>query len=193
MLEFIREESERINDMLTNFLDFAKPKAPSFRETDVKEVLERTVDLISGAAREQKVEIIRQYPAGKIPLFVDPEQIREALVNLELNALEAMPEGGSLKISLNGKAGEGAIIRVCDTGLGIPPGTESRIFEPFFTTKEGGTGLGLSIVYRVVENHGGAISVEKSDNQGTTFILTLPVAKAMGSGFGAVGPVPAAK
>ena len=191
MLDFIREESERINDMLTNFLDFAKPKAPSFRETDLREVLEKTVELISGAAREQKVEIIPQYPEGGIPLYADPEQIREALVNLELNALEAMPEGGSLKISLAQNPGEGAVIRVTDTGVGIPPGAESKIFDPFFTTKEGGTGLGLAIVFRVVKNHGGTVSVERNDARGATFVITLPIAKGMLGCFGAVGPAPA--
>ena len=112
-------------------------------------------------------------------------------MNLELNALEAMPEGGTLRISLAQNPGEGAVVRVSDTGVGIPPGAESKIFDPFFTTKERGTGLGLSIVYRVVKNHGGAISVESNDGKGTTFILTLPVAKGMRGCFGAVGPVPA--
>jgi len=193
MLEFIVEEAERINDMLTNFLDFAKPKAPAFREVDVKEVLEKTVELISGTAREQKVKISREYPEESVSLYVDPEQIREALVNLELNALEAMPTGGALKVSLMPDQGGGVIIRIRDTGVGIPPGAEAKIFDPFFTTKERGTGLGLSIVYRVVKNHGGTISVERNDGKGTTFILTLPLPKGRLGCFGAVGPAPAAK
>jgi signal transduction histidine kinase len=193
MLNFIREESERINDMLTNFLDFAKPKTPAFRETDLREVLERTIELISGAAREQKVEIVPQFPRTRAPFYADPDQIREALVNLELNALEAMPDGGSLKISLAHNPGEGALIRVSDTGAGIPPGAESKIFDPFYTTKEGGTGLGLAIVYRVVKNHGGEISVERNDGRGTTFTISLPAPKGMLGCFGAVGPVPSAK
>jgi nitrogen-specific signal transduction histidine kinase len=83
------------------------------------------------------------------------------------------------------------MIRVSDTGVGIPPGAESKIFDPFFTTKEGGTGLGLAIVFRVVKNHGGTVSVERNDARGATFIITLPVAKGMLGCFGAVGSVPA--
>ena len=85
------------------------------------------------------------------------------------------------------------MIRVSDTGVGIPPGAESKIFDPFFTTKEGGTGLGLAIVFRVVKNHGGTVSVERNDGRGTTFIITLPVAKGMLGCFGAVDRVPAGK
>jgi len=188
MLDFIREESERINEMLTNFLDFAKPRAPAIREVDLKEVIGKTVELISGAARELKVAIVQKYPDGKVSLYVDPEQIREALVNLELNALEAMPQGGTLQVSLAQDPAEGAVVRISDTGVGIPPEAESKIFDPFFTTKERGTGLGLSIVYRVVKNHGGAISVEHNGGKGTTFVLTLPPPTGMRGCFGAVGP-----
>jgi signal transduction histidine kinase len=191
MMEFIVEEAERINDMLTNFLDFAKPKTPAFREVDVSEVLEKTVELIAGTAREQKVEISREYPEERIFLYADPEQIRQALVNLELNALEAMPNGGRLKISLSQNQGEEAVIRISDTGMGIPAGAEAKIFDPFFTTKERGTGLGLAIVYRVVKNHGGAIVVERNDGRGTTFILTLPPPKGILESFEAAGPAPA--
>jgi len=139
------------------------------------------------------VEILPQFPQVKTSFYADPEQIREALVNLELNALEAMPEGGSLKISLAQYPGEGAVIRVSDTGVGIPEGAESKIFDPFFTTKEGGTGLGLAIVYRVVKNHGGEISVERNESRGATFTISLPAAKGLLGCFGAVGPIPAGK
>ena len=96
MLQFVREESERINKMLTSFLDFAKPRPPAFREVDLKEILERTAASISIPARERKVQIVQEYPEGIVPMYLDPEQIREALVNLELNALEAMARGGTL-------------------------------------------------------------------------------------------------
>jgi K+-sensing histidine kinase KdpD len=192
MLEFIREEAERINDRLTNFLDFAKPKAPSFRETDLGEILEKTVELISGAARAQNVEIVARLPREKTPFYADPEQLREALVNLELNALEAMPDGGTLTLTLVQNAGEGAVIRVSDTGPGIPPEAEAKIFDPFFTTKEGGTGLGLAIVHRSVKNHGGAVFVEGNNGRGATFVISLPPPERMSARFGA-GPVPSAK
>jgi len=190
MIQFIREESERINRMLTSFLDFAKPKPPAFREVDLKDILGRTLELISLPARERKIQVIQEYPAGKVLLFLDPEQIHEALMNLELNALEAMPRGGILRVSLALDEGKGAVIRVSDSGVGIPEGAQSKIFNPFFTTKERGTGLGLSIVHTVVKNHGGSIGVLGNEGGGTTFILTLPAPKGTLGCFGAVGPVP---
>jgi signal transduction histidine kinase len=189
MIQFIGEESERINRMLTSFLEFAKPKPPVFQEVDLKDVLDRTLDWISIPARKQQVRILREYPQEKILMPVDPEQIREALVNLEMNALEAMPGGGTLRIILNQKDNQDVTIRIGDTGKGIPAGVESKIFDPFFTTKERGTGLGLSIVYSVVKNHGGTISVTSNDGEGTTFTLDLPFPRAIMGCFGAVGPV----
>ncbi|HXZ35238.1 MAG TPA: ATP-binding protein [Thermodesulfobacteriota bacterium] len=189
MIQFISEESDRINRMLTNFLEFAKPKPPVFQEVDLKEVLDRTLDWISIPARKQRVEVLREYPEEKVLIPVDPEQVREALVNLEMNALEAMPQGGKLRIVLNQKDNRDVTIRLSDTGGGISPELESKIFDPFFTTKQKGTGLGLSIVHSVVKNHGGTISVISNNGEGTTFTLTLPFPKAIMGCFGAVGPV----
>ena len=189
MIEFISEESERINRMLTSFLGFAKPKPPVFQEVDLREILEKTVELISIQARSQQVQIQKEYPNGKVLICLDPEQIREALVNLEMNALEAMPGGGMLRIVLTQKEDTGVTIRISDTGVGIPSGQESKIFDPFFSTKEQGTGLGLSIVHSVVKNHGGTISVMSNDWGGTTFVLTFSLPKGILGCFGAVGPV----
>jgi len=191
MIQFIREESERINRMLTNFLEFAKPKPPTFQEVNLKDILRRTVDLSSIPARERGVQVVQEYPHDKVSLFLDPEQIHEAFVNLELNALEAMPAGGTLRITLTQKENKDVIIRVSDTGVGIPAGRESKIFDPFFTTKERGTGLGLTIVHTVVKNHGGTISVANNDGGGATFTISLPVPKGMLGCFGAIGPAPA--
>jgi signal transduction histidine kinase len=189
MIQFIGEESERINRMLTSFLGFAKPQPPIFREVDLKDILEKTLELISIPARNQQVQIQKEFPNGKVLIFLDPEQIREALVNLEMNALEAMPGGGTLRIVLTQKENTDVIIRISDTGVGIPPGQESKIFDPFFTTKEQGTGLGLSIVHSVVKNHGGTISVMHNDGGGATLVLALPLPKGIMGCFGAVGPV----
>jgi two-component system sensor histidine kinase HydH len=193
MIQFIREESERINNMLTSFLEFAKPKSPNFQEVDLIDILEKTLELISIPAGKQEVRVQRECPEEKVLVFVDPEQIREALVNLEINALEAMPRGGILRIALTRKENTDVVIRISDTGGGIPAGIASKIFDPFFTTKEQGTGLGLSIVHSVVKNHGGTISAMNNDGGGTTFVLTLPLPKGMMGCFGALGPVRAGK
>jgi signal transduction histidine kinase len=190
MLQFIQEESERINEMLTNFLEFAKPKSPIFQQVDLKQILTRAIDFISIPARKQEVEILQETPPGKVPMYLDPEQIREALVNLELNALEAMPEGGTLRIALTQRENHEVTIRISDTGPGIRAGEESKIFDPFYTTKEKGTGLGLSIVHSVIRNHGGTISVANTNGGGASFSITLPRPKGMLGCFGPIGPVP---
>jgi len=193
MIQFISEESERINHMLTSFLGFAKPKPPVFYEVDLKDILEKTLELISIPARNRQVQIQKNYPEEEVRVFLDPEQIREALVNLEMNALEAMPQGGTLRIVLTCKENTNAVIRISDTGVGIPQGQESKIFDPFFTTKEQGTGLGLSIVHSVAKSHGGTISLMNNEGGGTTFVLTLPLRKGIMGCFGAVGPAGADK
>ncbi len=190
MIQFIREEGERINQMLSNFLEFAKPKPPAFKETNLQEILRKTVDLISIPAKQRGINIIQEYPPEDISLYLDPEQIKEALLNLEINALEAMPQGGVLRLVLAQKDDQEIIIRVSDTGEGIPPQIQSKIFDPFFTTKEQGTGLGLTIVHTVVKNHGGTISVAPNNGRGSIFTITLPrPTKGLRGCFGPLGPI----
>ncbi len=190
MIQFIREEGERINQMLSNFLEFAKPKPPAFKETNLQEILRKTVDLISIPAKQRGINIIQEYPPEDISLYLDPEQIKEALLNLEINALEAMPQGGVLRLVLAQKDDQEIIIRVSDTGEGIPPQIQSKIFDPFFTTKEQGTGVGLTIVHTVVKNHGGTISVAPNNGRGSIFTITLPrPTKGLRGCFGPLGPI----
>ncbi|MGB9699092.1 MAG: ATP-binding protein [Thermodesulfobacteriota bacterium] len=189
MIQFIREEGERINQMLANFLEFAKPKPPAFKEANLQEILRKTVELISIPAKQRGINIVQDYPPEDISLYLDPEQIKEALLNLEINALEAMPQGGVLRLVLAQKDDQEVIIRVSDTGEGISPQIKSKIFDPFFTTKEQGTGLGLTIVHMVVKNHGGTISVAPNNGQGTTFTITLPRLKGLKGCFGPLGPI----
>ncbi|HSR12714.1 MAG TPA: ATP-binding protein, partial [Thermodesulfobacteriota bacterium] len=193
MIQFISEESERINRMLTSFLGFARPKTPVFREVDLRSIVDRTMEAISLRAREQGVSIERRCPDEIVSAYVDPDQIQEALLNLEINALEAMPDGGALEIELNQKGNTEVTIRVSDSGEGILEGHESKIFEPFFTTKVQGTGLGLSIVHSVVRNHGGTVSVANGSrgSAGAAFTIHLPSPTGIMGCFGAVGPAKA--
>ncbi|MBW2058773.1 MAG: GAF domain-containing protein [Deltaproteobacteria bacterium] len=174
MARYIMEESDRINSMISNFLDFARPKEPVLRRCDLGDLLSRTLNLITPQANRAKVDILREIPADPLLVWIDPEQIQQALLNVTLNALEAMPDGGVYRVTLSRDGKDGVVIRLSDTGSGIPQERVSRIFDPFFTTKDGGTGLGLSIAHTIVEKHGGTISVSTGPDRGTTFVVSLP-------------------
>jgi signal transduction histidine kinase len=161
--------------LISTFLDFAKPKEPHLVNCDLREVLEKTLLLLSPQAKTQGVEIRREIPQEPLQASVDPDQMRQAFTNLGINALEAMPEGGILKIDVLENARDKVSIRFIDTGSGIPKEAQSKIFDPFFTTKEGGTGLGLSIAHRIVTQHGGNLAVEGGQARGCIFTITLPM------------------
>ncbi len=174
MTGFILEESKRINGLISAFLDFARPKEPKMVSCDLREILERTLVLLSPQAKTLGVEIKKEIPQTFPEVSIDPDQVRQAFTNLGINALEAMPQGGVLKVRmLENRKGE-IVLRFSDTGKGIPKEVQSKVFDPFFTTKEGGTGLGLSIVHRIITQHGGNISVEDREGGGSIFTIALP-------------------
>jgi signal transduction histidine kinase len=175
MVGYIMEESDRINTMITNFLDFAKPKEPELVSCDIVEVIRKTIQLILPQARTQNVEVVGKFPRKPLYIEVDPELIQHAFMNIELNALEAMEHGGVLRIDATRNQGGRVLIRFSDTGRGVPPKISRKIFDPFFTTKEGGTGLGLSIAHNIVESHGGTLTNTSNEGNGTTFTINLPI------------------
>jgi signal transduction histidine kinase len=175
MIDYIMEESDRINTMITNFLDFAKPKEPELVSCDIAEVIKRTIQLIFPQARTQNVEVVEEFPRKPLYLEVDPELIQHAFMNIELNALEAMGQGGVIRINVFPNQGGRVLIKFSDTGKGVPPKISRKIFDPFFTTKEGGTGLGLSIAHNIVESHGGTLTNTSNRGEGTTFTISLPI------------------
>jgi signal transduction histidine kinase len=179
MTGYILEESTRINRLISSFLDFAKPKEPKLVKCDLREVLEKTLLLLSPQAKTQGVEIRKEIPQEPLQASVDPDQMRQAFTNLSVNALEAMPKGGILKITVLENPRDKVSIRFSDTGSGIPKEAQSKIFDPFFTTKEGGTGLGLSIAHRIVTQHGGDLDVEGGERKGSIFTITLPLIKGI--------------
>jgi signal transduction histidine kinase len=142
---------------------------------DLREVLEKTLLLLSPQARALGVEIRREIPQAFLRVFIDPDQMRQAFTNLGVNALEAMPGGGVLKVTALENAKGEIVLRFSDTGKGIPKDVQAKVFDPFFTTKEGGTGLGLSIVHRIITQHGGNISVEDKEGGGSIFTISLPL------------------
>jgi signal transduction histidine kinase len=123
------------------------------------------------------VEIKREFPKEQLRVSVDPDQMRQAFTNLGVNALEAMPYGGVLKVTVLDKTKDRVLIQFSDTGKGIPQEVQAKVFDPFFTTKEGGTGLGLSIAHRIISQHGGEIRVEGEGGKGSSFMISLPLEK----------------
>jgi signal transduction histidine kinase len=177
MTNYILEESNRINGLISTLLDFAKVKEPKMVTCDLKKVLEKTLLLLSPQAKTLKVEIQKEFPKEQLLVLIDPDQMRQAFTNLGVNALEAMPLGGVLKVTVLDNARDKVLIRFSDTGKGIPQEIQAKVFDPFFTTKEGGTGLGLSIAHRIISQHGGDIRLEGEGEKGSHFTISLPLEK----------------
>ncbi len=180
-LAVIETEIEQVNKIIKQFLDFARPRPPSLEPIDVRKVLEETLALIVYEMEAQEVSLEREYAPGLPPVPMDREQMKQVFLNLLLNAIQAMEQGGKLKVATVLKhpvpgtnRGSFAKISFQDTGKGIPEDVKGKVFEPFYSTKEGGIGLGLSIAQRIVEEHGGEIGLESSPGKGTVFYLTIP-------------------
>jgi len=167
------KEVDRLNKVVQNFLDFARPSGGGREQVDINRLLAEVLTLTGQPALKNGVTT--RLEAGVVPeMEGDGEQLKQAFLNLVLNALQAMPAGGSLDVSTALTAGT-LEIRFTDTGGGIPRENLDRIFNPFFTTRGEGTGLGLAITHRIIQGHGGRIAVKSRVGAGTTFILTFPV------------------
>jgi two-component system, NtrC family, sensor histidine kinase HydH len=165
-------EINRLNKLLLNFFDFAKPKELNVRTCELKKIIEDTVFMVRDIARQGHVRIMEFYPPGEVRIKADADMVQQVLMNMFINAVQSMPTGGSMEVHLAEK-GANVDITVTDTGKGIPENIRSRIFDPFFTTKPKGIGLGLSISYRLVKMHSGNISFI-SGPHGTAFTISLP-------------------
>jgi signal transduction histidine kinase len=182
-LDIIIEEVNRLNKIVSQFLDYARPYRGEQRQLEVAEVLKKTLALFAKEAEDHgKVEIITDFAERMPPVRADAEQLLQVFLNLSLNALQAMQSGGKLWISIalrrstrRGAAAAFLEIRFRDSGVGIPAGDLKNLFIPFFTTKEKGTGLGLPISQRIIENHGGTIEVRSQPGEGATFTVLLPI------------------
>lgn len=177
--EFIIEEVKRLSLVVTDFLDFARPRSPNFHPADLSQILRRSLQLanLPGDYALVKPELDLE---DSLPLLeLDTEQCQQAFLNLILNAAQAMPDGGTLWLrARHDLPSHEVIVEVADSGPGMDAETQALIFNPFFTTKDEGTGLGLSIVHRIVENHHARISVESSPGQGCTFRIRFAVSTA---------------
>lgn len=172
----VREEVLRINRIVSDLLETARPKPPVFQVADLNVTVEHAVAVSRQQALSKPIKIHCIKSAGLPPVSHDPGQIHQVLLNLVLNAIQALDGPGTVTITVEASDGM-ASVSVTDTGPGIPAETLANIFRPFFTTKGHGTGLGLSLAKRIVEDHGGELNVVSKTGQGSTFTLLLPFAR----------------
>jgi two-component system sensor histidine kinase PilS (NtrC family) len=178
LMQIALEETERLDDIVTQFLSYAKPPPTHRRPADLHLLLSEAVRLLENSrADDRRIQVRLLTAPGPLILLIDPDQIRQLFWNLSVNAFQAMPGGGTLTIATRTQCMEGEAqeveIRFSDTGVGIAPDDLPNIFNPFFTTKGTGSGLGLSIVQRIVEGHAGHVEVRNGE-QGASFFVTLP-------------------
>jgi signal transduction histidine kinase len=175
----IVEESTRLNDILTEFLDFARPTTLSPAACKIEDILDRNLLVMEAECQRLGIRVQRRYQTEDRCLEADHDLLYRAFVNILANSLQAMPQGGTLTIQTaitNGRDGASLMeIQVQDTGSGIPKEAMKKIFNPFFTTREKGTGLGLAIVQTIIDNHNGEIEVVSTEGRGATFIIRLPL------------------
>jgi signal transduction histidine kinase len=173
-LNIIKKETERLNRLLSSFLDFARPRPPQYQTVELPGTLASVMDLANHAIDRKPIHLGTEIPPDLPKLECDPEQVKQVLLNLLINAIQASPDGGEVLLSARSEDSK-VIIQVKDQGCGIAPEDRDRIFDPFFTTKESGTGLGLSVAHQIVEQHGGVLRAEANAGKGMTFFVTLPL------------------
>jgi signal transduction histidine kinase len=172
--DIIKEEAARLNSIITDFLNFAKPREPNLTECVIQEVLEKNIAFLSSEATDKGYHIDMEY-APDIPVVVaDKDMLYQAFLNILINAMQSMPEGGEIKITMITEE-RTVKIHFQDEGYGIPEDIQRKIWDPFFTTKEKGTGLGLGIVKKIVELHGGNIQIENRKSNGVIVTVELPM------------------
>jgi two-component system, NtrC family, sensor histidine kinase PilS len=182
LMDIVLRESDRLDGTITEFLEFSRPRRLQPALTDVTQMIDEVLLLIGQSG--QGVRIVKEYPDGTVKAFVDAAQVRQALWNLCRNSLDAMPQGGDLRVVARLAPAQGqeqrtlVEILVEDSGPGISPDHLPNIFEPFFTTKPDGTGLGLAIVHRIIQEHEGEIRVETARSGGARFVILLPNVEA---------------
>jgi two-component system sensor histidine kinase PilS (NtrC family) len=177
ILGIVLRETGRLDALLTRFLEFSRPTPPSRRRADLAAVAGETLDMFAADPAAAGLALARAL--APTPAFVDPDQLRQVVLNLLQNAAQALREsgkGGRIAVACEPAPDGGAAIAVEDDGPGIPPEVAGRMFTPFFTTKARGTGLGLAVVQRIVDGHGGSVSVQSTPGAGARFVVRLPPA-----------------
>jgi signal transduction histidine kinase len=177
-LGIINEEIGRMEKTVKNFLDFARLPEPNFQKNDIHAILERTINLLLPKANSQNIAISKIFDVRNPQVNADREQLQQLFLNVMLNAIEAMPQGGALEVATqtcqDRKLNEALEVKIKDNGVGIPLELGHKLFEPFFSTKTEGTGLGLFIVSKIIKVHRGTINLESRPEKGTLVTMRFP-------------------
>ncbi len=172
--QVMTSEVDRLNRVISELLEMTRPADIKLSPVNLTQLLDSSLRLVKQEADAAKVTITTHIDVGLDAVSVDPDRLTQALINLYVNAIQAMPQGGVLDVRA-GLTSHEFVITVIDTGSGLPPDAQARIFDPYYTTKTTGTGLGLAIVQKIIEAHGGTIDIEHTGPEGTAFVLRIPL------------------
>jgi two-component system sensor histidine kinase HydH len=177
--EIMMQEVDRLNRVITQLLEFARPPAIQKKRASLQSLIQRSLKMIESQTSAKGIQVLSDLPSNIQGVDLDPDGINQVLLNLYLNAIEAMERGGTLTVSLSKREGSPWVkLTVSDTGTGISKEDLEHVFDPYFTTKQTGTGLGLAIVHKIIEAHRGEVRVESEVGRGTTVFVLLPAAEA---------------
>ncbi len=175
VFSYITEEVDRLNDILTGYLNFAKARSQEFRPHPIQRIIRRCLMILDPEILAKSIEVIDRLPERDVMISGDDKRIQQAILNILLNAAQALPDRGTIEISVDDHP-KYAIVVVKDNGGGIPRKNLKEVTKPFFTTKEHGSGLGMSIVSAIVEEHGGRLAIESAPGTGTRVLMSIPLA-----------------
>jgi two-component system, NtrC family, sensor histidine kinase HydH len=178
--DLLIQETERMNRTITEMLSFTRPSALKLTPVDLADLLGRSLELVKAEAAENRIATELDVQPGLQPILGDVDRLQQVVMNVVLNALQAMEDGGALTVKLANTADRrGVELRISDTGVGVSPELLSQVFYPYFTTKPSGTGIGLAISQKIVADHGGTIDMESEPGKGTTVIIQLPAQQSL--------------
>jgi signal transduction histidine kinase len=177
-MDIITNEIMRLDRVVKTFLDFTRPVQLNLSDMRLRDLMEEIASLARPQAAAAGIEIVEQIQVEDSTITVDVDLLKQAVLNIVVNAIEAMPGGGTLRFEAVLK-GDDAEIRITDSGPGIPPDVKEKIYDLYFTTKEHGSGIGLAMTFRIIQLHDGTIDFASEPGHGTTFVLRFPVSVAL--------------
>jgi len=172
--DIIVEEATRLNGIITDFINFARPRSPKLSPCRLEDILEKNINFLSAQIADRRYEIHKELRTPLPDVMADAPMLYQSFLNLFINAMQSMPDGGRIDVGVHAANGR-AVIEIEDQGQGVPQDLLDKIWDPFFTTKDKGTGLGLGIVRNIIESHGGAVRIANRTPHGARVTVELPV------------------